>query len=620
MVALAKENPYPRGINWASSLEVAFRSLSWLWVHFLLEGTPALSPEFHKEWLHAIALSGRHIELYLSTHFSPNTHLLGEAVALLFIGTLCPELRSSPRWTRRGREIVLRESERQVRPDGFHFEQSTYYHLYALDLLLHAAVLASVNKMPFPAEYYRRLEQMLNVLALLCRGGAPPRWGDDDGGRVFDPQRNRAEHLSDPLAAGAILFGRADFKFLAGGLKEETIWLLGKQGAATFDLIDAKQPDMSSAALRESGLYIMSCRERKLQSVIDAGPQGALRAGHGHADALSLTLHAEGRELLGDPGTYAYVGTGSERDQFRGTAAHNTIQVDGQSQAIPRGPFSWDRLTKATTENWINGQTFDLFVGSHDGYALPDAAVVHRRYVFFRKPKFWLVRDVLLGNGKHKVDLHWHLSPELLPSETAEGQFSFSGKNNGIVLFSAEGQPWSKTIVQGAWSAAYGARQPAKVVRFTKATTLPAEFATMLVPIGSTFREVDARARLAQVFPSPGVSAYRFIENRDHHCFIFARDTSWTFDEWKSDAEFLYFYNTNGKLNLIVFCDGTHIDFCGQRIVSSRKRVSRCEIVFSDGQTQVICPEDDIFVSEKGISKAFDFRQTVSRKRREVNH
>ncbi len=33
-----KENPYPRGINWASSLEVAFRSLSWLWVYFLLKG------------------------------------------------------------------------------------------------------------------------------------------------------------------------------------------------------------------------------------------------------------------------------------------------------------------------------------------------------------------------------------------------------------------------------------------------------------------------------------------------------------------------------------------------------------------------------------------------------
>src|SRR5580704_2810075 len=36
------ENPYPFGINWVSSLEVAFRSLSWIWMYQLLEGTPVM--------------------------------------------------------------------------------------------------------------------------------------------------------------------------------------------------------------------------------------------------------------------------------------------------------------------------------------------------------------------------------------------------------------------------------------------------------------------------------------------------------------------------------------------------------------------------------------------------
>ena len=39
------ENPYPMGINWASSLEVGFRSLSWMWVYFLLEDTPPMTPD-----------------------------------------------------------------------------------------------------------------------------------------------------------------------------------------------------------------------------------------------------------------------------------------------------------------------------------------------------------------------------------------------------------------------------------------------------------------------------------------------------------------------------------------------------------------------------------------------
>ena len=614
-----KVNPYPRGISWASSLEVAFRSLSWLWVYFLLEGTPAITPEFREQWLRAMALSGRHIELYLSTYFSPNTHLLGEAVALLFIGALCPELGSSSRWRRRGWEIVLRESERQVRPDGFYFEQSTYYHVYALDFLVHAGVLASLNDMPFPPEYDHRLEQMLNALAVLCRAGAPPRWGDDDGGRVFDPRRNRAEHLSDPLTTGAVLFGRGDFKFLAGGLREETLWLLGEQGVVEFDRIEPKQSDMSSVALPETGLYVMSSSEGKLQAVIDAGPQGALRAGHGHADALSLTLHAEERELLGDPGTYEYVSAGTERDQFRGTAAHNTLQLDGRNQSEPKGPFAWKRLTKTKAEDWISGQTFDLFVGSHDGYSRLENPAIHRRWVFFRKPKFWLIRDLVLGIGKHQLDLRWHLNPELSSSSPAEDRFFAHGKRGGIALYSPTGQSWSKTVERGAWSAAYGRKEQAIDVRFTTVTTLPAEFATLLAPIGLSPEEADSKASLTQVSPSPGMSVYRFIDNGEEHCFIFAQDKSWTFHEWKSDAEFLYCCSTSGKLNLVVFCNGTHVEFRGNRIVSSSRRALRCEILQSHGKTQVVCSENDILISQEGMSKSFDTGEAVSQGSGEID-
>jgi hypothetical protein len=607
-----RENPYPRGINWASSLEVAFRSLSWLWVYFLLKGTPSITPEFREQWLRAMALSGRHIELYLSTYFSPNTHLLGEAVALFFIGTLCPELRSASRWQQQGWEVVLRESEKQVRPDGFYFEQSTYYHVYALDFLMHADVLASLNDMPFPPGFARKLEQMLDALALLCRAGAPPRWGDDDGGRAFDPLRNRAEHLSDPLATGAILFNRADFKFLAGGLREETLWLTGETGAAEFDRIEAKQSDMTSVALSDSGLYVMSSGERKLQAIIDAGPHGALAGGHGHADALSLTVHADERELLGDPGTFEYVSAGDERDQFRGTAAHNTLRLDRRNQSEPKGPFAWRHLANVAAERWVTGETFDLFVGNHDGYSQPGNPAIHRRWVFFRKPKFWLVRDLVVGSGQHEIDISWHLNPELSSTNRSEDRFFCSGTKGGIALFSAEENSWFKTAEEGIWSAAYGSRQPATEIRFTTVTTLPAEFATLLAPIDILPEDVDAQGKLSQFPASPGVSAYRFIDQRDEHYFIFAHEKRWGFANWISDVEFLYCCRTDGKLNLLVFCDGTSVEFQGTQIISSPKRVSWCEILNSHGKLHVNCSEDTIRLSQAGMNKLFEIDDTPS--------
>ena len=160
------ENPYPVGINWASSLEVAFRSLSWIWTYHLLQGSPGV-PDLQNEWHRGLALHGRHIERHLSTYFSPNTHLLGEGVALFFLGVLCPDLNAAERWKSLGWKIVLQEAERQVRSDGFHFEQSSYYHVYALDFFLHSAVLASANGIPTPKSFEDTIEKMLtrSVLA-----------------------------------------------------------------------------------------------------------------------------------------------------------------------------------------------------------------------------------------------------------------------------------------------------------------------------------------------------------------------------------------------------------------------------------------------------------------------
>ena len=93
-----ENNPYPIGINWASSLEVALRSISWLWIWELLRGCESIPQNFHRDLQRELALAGRHIELFLSTYFAPNTHLLGEGLALFFIGTLAPALSKASHW------------------------------------------------------------------------------------------------------------------------------------------------------------------------------------------------------------------------------------------------------------------------------------------------------------------------------------------------------------------------------------------------------------------------------------------------------------------------------------------------------------------------------------------
>jgi len=590
-----QHNLYPIGVNWASSLEVAFRSISWLWILHLLQKCKLVSSEF-KSYVHqALMLCGRYIERYLSTYFSPNTHLLGEGVALFFLGVLLNN-RSTGRWKQRGWDIVLAQADRQIQPDGMHFEQSMYYHVYALDLFLHARILAANNEIPIPAKLDCILEQMLDALCLLGRTSMPPRLGDDDGGRLFNPCRNRAEHFLDPLSTGAVLFARSDFKAVNPDLLEETVWLLGSEKASKLHPVLISAP-RESVALRSSGLYLMIFPSKPTSRLaIDAGPHGAAGGGHGHADALSIQLAVGGREVLVDPGTFVYASAGAERQMFRGTAFHNTLQVDGMDQAEPAGPFPWRRLPEVRVENWTIGNSFDLLVASHDGYArLPDP-VIHRRYIFGRKSRFWVVLDTLEGRGKHRADVFWHLASDLHWRLQANSALATWG-HAGVALLFADTPSWSRCIQEGWYSPVYGCRKKTEVLAFHHEGELQEGFATLLLPLVDSTQNIGLLARMHQESANSQLRVYRYNDSTESHFFFFPTHKPWRWRELGSDAEFFYYsISTCGKKRLIA-CGVTYLEIAGQPVISGSRAHSRLEWSTEDGDSTFSCSDESAICS-----------------------
>jgi hypothetical protein len=599
-----KENPYPIGMNWASSLEVGYRSLSWIWAAFLLQECPLFTNEFRKQWQAALGLSGRHIETYLSTYFSPNTHLLGEALALFFLGTLFPGLRGARRWQRRGWQILEREATKQVREDGFYFEQSTYYHVYALDIFLHARILAALNGVPISSEFDQILQRMLNALLLLGRAGVPQGVGDDDGGRLFDPRRNRAEHMLDPLATGAVLYRRGDFKFLAGGPREETLWLLGLKGLAEFDSLPSAEPTASSTALPESGFYLMADEKAGQQLLIDAGPLGSGNGGHGHADALSIFLVRNGRNLLIDPGTFEYVGHSGDRFRLRGTGAHNTMQVDGRDQADSTGPFSWNNPPRVKVEQWMTGRQFDLFQGSHDGYSRLPSPVTHRRWVFYRKGEFWLVWDLAEGSGPHQVDIAWHVGPTLSPASSR--QYVFTDGRDSLAFLTAEDPGWSQSVRREYWSPAYGHRERASVLNFGAVVELPADFATLLIADEPPQADLGRLVKISE-FSRGQVCGYLYSTPRQEHSFFFAPQPGpWALGGWASDADFLYrSFDREREQYSLVLCNGSYADARGHRVLNCGRRVSYAEVLSSAMKVDLFSSDPEHVVLQQPLDRVW---------------
>jgi hypothetical protein len=583
-----KENPYPIGMHWASSLEVAFRSLSWIWTYFLLRDSSLFTPDLRTQWCGALNLSGRHIETYLSTYFSPNTHLMGEALALFFLGTLFPMLRSASRWRRRGWQILENEAVTQVRNDGFYFEQSTYYHVYALDIFLHARILAALNSVQVSPGFDQILQRMLSALLLLSRAGIPPMIGDDDGGRLFDPRRNRAQYMLDPLATGAVFYRRGDLKSGAGGPREEMLWLLGRQGLADFAALPATPPAASSTVLLDSGLYLMEDEEEGQQLLIEAGPLGSANGGHAHAAALSVTLIREGRSVLSDSGTFEYIGDSGERGRLRGTSAHNTMQIDARDQADATGPFAWKNSPRVKVEQWITGRYFDLFQGCHNGYLRLPSPAIHRRWVFHKKDGFWLVHDLAEGRGSHQLDIAWHIGSTLSPDAS---KYLFTDELGGLAVLAAEVQGWSRTLSSEYRSPAYGLREHASVVHFGALVEVPAAFATLVIA-GENAKALGRFETMDGSSPA-AVCGYRYSAARQKSNFFFAHHSGpWELGAWASDADFLcWSFDCEKEQYMLILCNGSYLDAGGRRILNCDGRVGHVEL--SSSRTRV-----DLFSSE----------------------
>jgi hypothetical protein len=169
-------------------------------------------------------------------------------------------------------------------------------------------------------------------------------------------------------------------------------------------------------AFPAGGLYVMRDPERSGtgHATIDAGPHGALSFGHSHADALSVELFAGGGPLFVDAGTFAY--DGPERDAYRSTSAHNTVEVGGESACLPGASFKWRTVADARCDGWVDTGGLTWFRGHHDGYLRLAPPVMHRRDVVHPGSGVWIVTDVLSTEGEHSAVTRWHLAPEIQPS------------------------------------------------------------------------------------------------------------------------------------------------------------------------------------------------------------
>jgi hypothetical protein len=489
-----RANPVGIGINWASSLEAAFRVISWCWALSLFRGSATLTPELQADLVEGIAAHARRIERYLSYYFSPNTHLTGEALGLLYAGTLLPHLPGAPRWRRVATEILIREADRQILADGVYMEQSTCYQRYTGEIYLHFLILAELNGISIPDALRRRVESLLDALITLRRpDGSLPQVGDADGGWLLPLEAREPGDASGVFSTAAALWRRTDYAWAAGGPAPEVLWLVGADRAQIVDRLEPAPPRVSASRLLAQGGYAVmrSGWDREADQVIlDVGPLGChISGGHGHADLLGLQASFGGHPFIVDPGTFRYTGDEGWRSHFRSSSAHSTVEIDGAGQAVPRGPFGWMSRPGARLVRWESSVGQDIAVGEHRAYGRLSDPVTHRRTVILAKPGYCVVVDDLDGRAEHRVALRFQFAPMSVTLDATQWVRAVRTPSVGLLLHAFSTVALKVTVLEGeldprqGWlSSHYGRHEPAPLLVCSTVGRFPLRIITVLIP------------------------------------------------------------------------------------------------------------------------------------------
>lgn len=373
----------------------------------------------------SLALQARALMQQVETHLLGN-HLLANAKALIFAGAFFAGDEADS-WRRRGLHFLRRELGEQVLADGGHFELSPMYHSVVLEDLLDLVQLARLFAAAVPTAVV------------------------DDLGRTCKSMLGWLDAATHP--DGEISF----FNDAAFGIAETPV-ALGNYGAALLGsgLEEVERPVRH---LADSGLVRLAAGPAvMLADVGRIGPDHI--PGHAHADTLSFELSVFGRRLLVNSGTSVY-GAGAERLRQRGTAAHNTVVVNGQDSSEVWGGFRVARRARPGPVDISRSGEALCLSASHDGYRRLKGSVVHRRT--WRLDVDGLRVDDRLDGGFDAATSCWRFHPDVLVTPRGNNAFDIDHDGRTLSVSFAGGVATPKTC---RWMPEFGKAVPCNLLAF----------------------------------------------------------------------------------------------------------------------------------------------------------
>lgn len=401
-----RENSHGNGNGW-EPYPTSLRIVNW--IKWALAGNKP-SPGMLK----SLATQTRYLRKRLEIHLLGN-HLFSNAKALVFAG-LFFQGDEADQWLEKGLGILAREIPEQVLSDGGHFERSPMYHAIILEDLLDMINLMQVYGHSIPDGWLEKTEKMVSWLLGMSHPDGEIALLNDSAFEIapkFSALYAYAERLCIPALER---IGSAQYIHFA-----ETGYVRCEQGSAV--------------------------------AFLDVAPVGPdYLPGHAHADSLSFELSLFGQRFIVDSGTSCY-GVSKKRVWQRGTAAHNTVTLNGQNSSEVWGGFRVARRAKPVGLK-IDCDAGAIRVGcSHTGYKRLAGRPIHRRQ-WVLSVSSMEIRDEIQGPFKRAIGrFYLHPGVTIVKNDTPDS-LSFILTGGEQVGFSLAGAEYR--VVDSTWHPEFG--------------------------------------------------------------------------------------------------------------------------------------------------------------------
>ena len=332
--------------------------------------------------------------------------------------------------------------------------------------------------------------------------------------------------------------------------------------------------DLVPSAQSSPSLGMCILRNERLAATLDYGPC----LPHGHLDKLSFTLFADDELRVPDYGTPGY---GSRiADFYRGTAAHNTVMVDGVSQQ-PARENGLKSIHAGNAVQCVEAVANDCYPGvTHDRQMvlLSDALIILDRVTAQEEHTYdWLMRcegvPEVKGNverrefgpqpeGPIRIERSWAM-PECC-------QVDWGCERGGLSL-----GLWS---CSGGGAAALGTA-PAETAEKTSSlfigrqTGTETVFLAAVVPLREGERvEMDKAGGVARILRADGAD------------YVYLREADWglTRDGLVTDAQMAVVQVRSGEIRALAIVRGSRLVWNGESVVESTSPVECLEVSFEE--------------------------------------